>query len=107
MKQKRRVSLFLQVALFALTAGMLIYFCISGNNLVLLLHSLPDDGPVFQRHYSFWSYGPAHAVFEAYPPGDSFRKGGFRFGAEISGVSDGDYLLLCCRAAFAQRLFQP
>ena len=38
MKQKRRVSLFLQVAL---TAGMLIYFCISGNNLVLLLHSLP------------------------------------------------------------------
>ena len=41
MKQKRRVSLFLQVALFALTAGMLIYFCISGNNLVLLLHSLP------------------------------------------------------------------
>lgn len=41
MKRKSRVTLFLQIALFALTAGMLIYFCISGNNLVLLLHSLP------------------------------------------------------------------
>jgi uncharacterized protein (TIRG00374 family) len=41
MIRKHRVSLFFQIALFALTAGMLIYFCVSGNNLVLLLHSLP------------------------------------------------------------------
>ncbi len=41
MKFGRSKSVFFQAALFAVTVGMLVYFCVSGNNLMLLLKSLP------------------------------------------------------------------
>lgn len=41
LKIKSKASKIFQAVLFALTLGMLAYFCISGNNLVILLNSLP------------------------------------------------------------------
>ena len=38
---KSKASKTFQIALFVLSLGMLVYFCISDNNLVTLLHSLP------------------------------------------------------------------
>ena len=44
MENKTRKQRIFQAVLFALTLGMLIYFCISDNNLVVLIHSLPTIG---------------------------------------------------------------
>nr|WP_319489807.1 lysylphosphatidylglycerol synthase transmembrane domain-containing protein [uncultured Caproiciproducens sp.] len=40
-ENKSRASKFFQIGLFALTLGLLAYFCISDNNLLTLLYSLP------------------------------------------------------------------
>ncbi|MCI1966176.1 MAG: flippase-like domain-containing protein [Oscillospiraceae bacterium] len=40
-EEKERTRKIFQVFLFALTLGMLVYFCISGNNLAVLVQSLP------------------------------------------------------------------
>ena len=42
MKQNSRGAKIFQIALFLLSIGMLVYFCISDNNLVTLLQSLPS-----------------------------------------------------------------
>ncbi len=41
MKEKSRSYKIFQAAMFALTVGLLVYFCVSGNNLAVLLGSLP------------------------------------------------------------------
>lgn len=41
-ENKSRTSRVFQIALFALSIGMLVYFCVSDNNLVTLLHSIPN-----------------------------------------------------------------
>lgn len=41
-KDKSRASKIFQMAMFALSLGLLVYFCVSGNNLVILLNSLPS-----------------------------------------------------------------
>ncbi|MCI1955411.1 MAG: flippase-like domain-containing protein [Oscillospiraceae bacterium] len=40
-KDKSRASKIFQAAMFALSVGLLVYFCVSGNNLAVLLGSLP------------------------------------------------------------------
>ncbi|MVB10947.1 Lysylphosphatidylglycerol synthase TM region [Caprobacter fermentans] len=45
-----------QAALFALTLGMLVYFCVSGNNLAVLIQSLPNIS-------LFWMLCAAASVF--------------------------------------------
>ena len=41
MKDKNRSYKIFQAAMLALTVGLLVYFCISGNNLAILIESLP------------------------------------------------------------------
>lgn len=41
MVEKTRAQKIFQAVLFALTLGMLVYFCVSGNNLAVLIQSLP------------------------------------------------------------------
>jgi uncharacterized protein (TIRG00374 family) len=41
MKGKNRKYKIFQAAMFALTVGLLVYFCVSGNNLAILVSSLP------------------------------------------------------------------
>lgn len=41
MNKRSKKQIVFQAALFAFTVGLLIYFCVSGNNLVVLIQSLP------------------------------------------------------------------
>ncbi len=43
--KKSKMQKIFQIFLFALTLGMLAYFCISGNNLAVLIQSLPHINP--------------------------------------------------------------
>lgn len=55
MNGKSKKQMAFQAVLFAFTVGLLIYFCVSGNNLVVLIHSLPTIG-------GFWIVGAALCV---------------------------------------------
>lgn len=41
MKENSKTGKIFQAAMFGLTVGLLVYFCVSGNNLAILLQSLP------------------------------------------------------------------
>ncbi|HAH78782.1 MAG TPA: hypothetical protein DCL64_04595 [Ruminococcaceae bacterium] len=44
-KNRKKTSKIFQAALFAASVALLVYFCVSGNNLVILLNSLPHLNP--------------------------------------------------------------
>jgi hypothetical protein len=44
-ENRSKASRIFQIALFALSIGMLVYFCVSDNNLLTLLHSIPSLNP--------------------------------------------------------------